>query len=175
LKQPVETVVHRLPLHDEIGKRANQIFRERGSLPGHEVDDWLQAEYELPHLPTSRKALVFGTFDELSAGHVRFLERAKQFGDELFVLVPEDDFVVKYKGKPPVQALCQRLNAVRKLPLKLHVLAEDIRKNWKSLRGIRPEVIVLSAEQARWRDRLAVVLQEYLLPTRIEVLTEGAS
>jgi len=83
--------------------------------------------------------------------------------------------VVKYKGKPPVQTLCQRANAVRNLPLKLHVLEEDIRNNWKSLRGIRPEVIVLSAEQAVWRDRLAVVLQEYLVPTRIEVLTESSS
>jgi cytidyltransferase-like protein len=171
----MDTVVHRWPVHDEIGKRANQIFLERGSLPGQELDDWLQAEYELPHLPVGNKVLVFGTFDELSPGHVRFLERAKLLGDELIVLVPEDDFVVKYKGKPPLQTLCQRINAVRKLPLKLQVLTEDIRKNWKSLRGIRPEVIVLSAEQARWRDRLTVVLQEYLLPTRIEVLTEGVS
>ena len=51
------------------------------------------------------KVLVFGTFDRLNAGHVAFLERARQFGDELSVLVVEDAFVTKYKGKPPVWSL----------------------------------------------------------------------
>jgi len=73
MKQFTDTVGRRLPSPEEIGKRANQIFLERGSLPGHEADDWLQAEYELPHLPTSKKVLVYGTFDQLSPGHVRFL------------------------------------------------------------------------------------------------------
>jgi cytidyltransferase-like protein len=169
MKQMMAAVVHRLPTLEEIGRRASQLFLARGSLPAHAADDWLQAEYALP---LSKKVLVFGTFDELNPGHVRFLERAKQFGDVLIVLVPEDRFVVKYKGKPPLQTLRQRINTLRNLPLKPHVFEEDIRENWESLRGIRPEVIVLSAEQAGWRDRLAHMLQEYLLPTKIEVLPE---
>jgi hypothetical protein len=32
---------------DAIAKRAYELFLERGSDPGHEVDDWLQAEAEL--------------------------------------------------------------------------------------------------------------------------------
>ncbi len=35
------------PTHDEIRTRAYEIYRERGSLPGAEVEDWLQAEREL--------------------------------------------------------------------------------------------------------------------------------
>jgi hypothetical protein len=35
------------PTHDEIRSRAYEIYRERGSLPGREVEDWLQAEREL--------------------------------------------------------------------------------------------------------------------------------
>jgi len=32
---------------DAIARRAYELFLQRGSEPGHEVDDWLQAEAEL--------------------------------------------------------------------------------------------------------------------------------
>ena len=118
------------------------------------------------------KVLVFGTFDKLNAGHVAFLERACQFGDELIVLVVEDEFVTKYKGKKPVWSLKMRMGAVRRLPFKARVYQEDIRENWKSLETIQPDVIVLSAEQASWRHRLDLVLEEYRLPMMVEVLPE---
>jgi hypothetical protein len=35
------------PTLAEIGSRAYEIFLERGSLHGHDLDDWLQAEHEL--------------------------------------------------------------------------------------------------------------------------------
>ncbi|MCG3146820.1 MAG: hypothetical protein PCFJNLEI_00254 [Verrucomicrobiae bacterium] len=33
-----------------------EIFRQRGSQPGREQDDWLQAEYELLQLPVRKLA-----------------------------------------------------------------------------------------------------------------------
>ena len=35
------------PTPSEIGDRAYEIFLERGSVHGHDLDDWLQAEHEL--------------------------------------------------------------------------------------------------------------------------------
>jgi hypothetical protein len=35
------------PSDDEIAKRAYELYLQRGSSPGYEVDDWLQAEAEL--------------------------------------------------------------------------------------------------------------------------------
>jgi hypothetical protein len=35
------------PSEEAIAKRAYELSLQRGSLPGHEVDDWLQAEAEL--------------------------------------------------------------------------------------------------------------------------------
>jgi hypothetical protein len=32
---------------DKIAKRAHELYLQRGSEPGHELDDWLQAEAEL--------------------------------------------------------------------------------------------------------------------------------
>ena len=43
-------------MHQEIAARAYQIYLERGCQPGHEVDDWLQAEYELMRLPVRKLA-----------------------------------------------------------------------------------------------------------------------
>jgi len=37
----------REPLHELIARRAYELFEERGGHPGHDVEDWLQAEREL--------------------------------------------------------------------------------------------------------------------------------
>jgi hypothetical protein len=37
--------------HEEIAGRAYQIHVANGRQPGHELDDWLQAEYELLQRP----------------------------------------------------------------------------------------------------------------------------
>ena len=36
-------------VRDFIRRRAYKIFEERGGLPNHELDDWLQAEREVNH------------------------------------------------------------------------------------------------------------------------------
>jgi hypothetical protein len=33
--------------HDEIARRAYELFEARGGEPGHELEDWFQAEREL--------------------------------------------------------------------------------------------------------------------------------
>jgi hypothetical protein len=43
--------MQRQPTVEEIAARAYQIYLERGRTNGHDVDDWLQAEYELMQLP----------------------------------------------------------------------------------------------------------------------------
>ena len=35
------------PDSDAIAKRAYELYLQRGSVPGHEVDDWLEAEAQL--------------------------------------------------------------------------------------------------------------------------------
>ena len=39
------------PSENEIRTRAYEIYLERGGQPGHDLDNWLQAEFELTHLP----------------------------------------------------------------------------------------------------------------------------
>jgi hypothetical protein len=44
------------PTDTQIRARAHEIFLERGGQDGHDVDDWLQAEYELMQLPIANIA-----------------------------------------------------------------------------------------------------------------------
>ena len=44
------------PSEAQIRARAFEIFLERGQQPGCELDDWLQAEYELIQLPVRKLA-----------------------------------------------------------------------------------------------------------------------
>ena len=41
---------------EQVRARAYQLYQARGSQPGHEIDDWLQAEYELTQLPIRKIA-----------------------------------------------------------------------------------------------------------------------
>ncbi|HTS18588.1 MAG TPA: DUF2934 domain-containing protein [Verrucomicrobiae bacterium] len=44
------------PTEEQIRARAYQIYLARGGQPGHDTDDWLQAEYELMQLPIRKIA-----------------------------------------------------------------------------------------------------------------------
>ena len=50
------TVQHPTPA--QIAARAYQIYLERGRVSGYEMDDWLQAEYELMQLPVRKLAEI---------------------------------------------------------------------------------------------------------------------
>ena len=56
MSQRVEHFNPCVPTPDQIAERARQISLARGSSPGHEVDDWLQAEYELFQMPIQQIA-----------------------------------------------------------------------------------------------------------------------
>jgi hypothetical protein len=44
------------PTEEQIRSRAYEIFLQSGSQPGHDLDNWLQAEYELMQLPIHKLA-----------------------------------------------------------------------------------------------------------------------
>src|SRR5712692_3402775 len=49
IRNPVESLA-REPTHDEIARRAYQLYEARGSEQGREWEDWFQAERELRQL-----------------------------------------------------------------------------------------------------------------------------
>jgi hypothetical protein len=48
------------PNHDAIPRRAYEIYLERGGQPGHELEDWFQAESELKSAALFMRAAIGG-------------------------------------------------------------------------------------------------------------------
>jgi hypothetical protein len=46
-EQPTSQPKPPVPTPEQIQQRAHEIFEARGGAPGHDLDDWLQAEAEL--------------------------------------------------------------------------------------------------------------------------------
>jgi hypothetical protein len=44
--------------NDQIRRRAYEIYQERGGLPGHELEDWLQAESEFESAALFMRAAI---------------------------------------------------------------------------------------------------------------------
>jgi hypothetical protein len=96
MKNDADTIIHALPTHEEIARRAHQISRERGSQSGHEIDDWLQAEYELMQLPVKR--IPREQFNQLLPPH-QALESLTGEEVEWFVAKPGGLLGTVAKGK----------------------------------------------------------------------------
>ena len=68
--------------------------------------------------------LVTGFFDLLHSGHVRFLERAAEFGP-VTVVVGSDDNSLHLKGRLPLCREDERLYMVRSLGVVSHAVLDD--------------------------------------------------
>lgn len=49
-----------------------------------------------------KNVITFGTFDVFHAGHLRILERAATFGENLIVGISTDELNEAKKGRPPI-------------------------------------------------------------------------
>ena len=60
----------------------------------------------------NKAVVTFGTFDVFHVGHLRLLERAKSFGDSLFVGVSTDQLNFDKKGRKPVYPQAERYEII---------------------------------------------------------------
>ncbi len=59
-------------------------------------------------------AIISGGFDPIHVGHIELMEKAKSIADSLVVIVNDDDFLTRKKGKP-FMPLKERLQIVRSI------------------------------------------------------------
>jgi cytidyltransferase-like protein len=114
--------------------------------------------------------LVFGTFDRLHEGHLRFLSAARSQGDRLVALVSRDEFVRGFKNKKPLypQELRRRRLVERSLVDEAY-LSDALPGSYGMVRRIAPELICLGFDQRRLNDSLSTWLAaEHLgIPIRV--------
>jgi FAD synthetase len=111
------------------------------------------------------RVLATGTFDILHPGHILYLRKAKELGDELFVIISRDS-MVQHKSKPilPEQ---QRLKVVQALEMVDHAELGSERDIFEPLTLIKPEVIALGFDQYFDENKLQEDLEKRHIPAKV--------
>jgi FAD synthetase len=91
------------------------------------------------------RVLATGTFDILHPGHILYLKKARELGDELFVIVSRDS-MIKHKSKPilPEQ---QRLQVIKALEVVDYAELGSERDIFEPLTLIKPDIVALGFDQ----------------------------
>ena len=89
--------------------------------------------------------ITLGTFDVLHAGHIRLLQFCQKLGS-VTVGLNTDEFVVKYKDKPPVMSYKERRDV-------LELLGFEVMPNDQETGGVKPllkdmDLIVVGSDWA---------------------------
>jgi len=111
------------------------------------------------------RVLATGTFDILHPGHILYLRKAKELGDELFVIVSRDS-MVQHKSKPilPEQ---QRLQVVQALEMVDHAQLGSERDIFEPLTLIKPDIIALGFDQYFDEHKLQEDLEKRHIPSKV--------
>lgn len=103
-------------------------------------------------------AMCFGTFDSLHVGHEDYFRQAKEYGDELFVVVSRDETVVDLKGQLPFNNEDDRLNAVLNHPNVDDARLGYLDDKYRIIDEVRPDIICLGHDQEAFTERLEAEL-----------------
>lgn len=90
-----------------------------------------------------RIVMTNGCFDILHAGHITYLEQAKQLGDRLIVAVNDDESVKRLKGNErPINSLARRMAVLAGLAAVDWVVAFSEDTPERIIEAIQPDVLV---------------------------------
>ena len=107
------------------------------------------------------RVMAVGVFDLLHAGHLHYVEQAKQLGDELVVVVAHDDTVRKQKHEPITnqdlrKRMVQGLNPVDKVIIGNPPTVPI----FEILGNVKPDIIALGYDQKHSIEAIKKGLQE---------------
>lgn len=88
---------------------------------------------------------VSGGFDPIHIGHVRMFQEAKKLGDELVVILNNDNWLADKKGKPFMseaerKEVIEAIKGVDRVVLTDHTLGDPDRSVCRALKEIKPHV-----------------------------------
>ena len=118
--------------------------------------------------------LTSGSFDLIHLGHVKYLQRAKEFGGVLVVGVDSDAKIRRRKGDDrPMVPEDERLELLaHQRPVDMIYLKGDDEEHWGLIRAVEPDVLVLTEDHSYSAQDQQDLLE---LVGRIEVVPRQAS
>ena len=97
---------------------------------------------------------VSGGFDPVHAGHIRMFREAKKLGDELVVIVNNDNWLTKKKGKPFIhqderKEIVEAIRYVDRVVLTSHIPGSDDRSVCRELEMLRPDIFANGGDRTK--------------------------
>lgn len=95
-----------------------------------------------------KRVVVFGIFDGVHEGHRDFFRQARQYGDELIVVVGRDEICRKLKNKTPKHCQEERRQLVSQEPFVNQTLLGDPQlSSYRVVSNLKPDVICFGYDQ----------------------------
>jgi len=108
------------------------------------------------------RVLVGGVFDILHVGHVHFLKQAKELGDELVVIVANDETVRKQKGREPVNSAEDRAELLKAIKYVDEVyIGSPGTIDYGLVKRINPDIIAIGPDQVFNCERMKKELRKH--------------
>ncbi|OPY25711.1 MAG: FAD synthase [Methanocella sp. PtaU1.Bin125] len=117
------------------------------------------------------RVVATGTFDILHPGHVLYLCKARELGDELWVIVARES-TIRHKRKPLIPEQ-QRLFMVRSLKCVDNAILGSETDMFEPIRQLEPDVLVLGFDQHWDEAGLKRQLEERGIHVKVVRLTES--
>jgi len=95
-----------------------------------------------------KRVVVFGIFDGVHEGHRDLFKQARQYGDELIVIVGRDEICHTLKNKTPKHSEKERCLLVSQEPLvDKTLLGDPTLSSYQVLEELKPDVICFGYDQ----------------------------
>ncbi|MCH7604451.1 adenylyltransferase/cytidyltransferase family protein [Patescibacteria group bacterium] len=95
-----------------------------------------------------KRIAVFGIFDGIHDGHRDFFRQAREYGDELIVIVGRDKIAQKFKNKTPKHSEKERVDLVAKENfVDSVILGDEELSTYAVFNGLDPDVVCLGYDQ----------------------------
>lgn len=114
-----------------------------------------------------KTVLLFGSFDVLHEGHKNLFSQAKEWGDEIIVVLAKDETIEKIKGMKPLYDEHKRKLLLEETGLLSRVILGNRGDKYQVIRKIKPDVICLGYDQTTFTEGLKNFLKESNMNTKI--------
>ena len=138
------------------------------------IKNWDEIEVIANELKNKEKTIIFtnGCFDLLHVGHVKYLEKAKSFGDILILGLNSDDSVKKLKGSGrPINTENDRAYILASIEAVDYVVIFNEETPFDLINLIKPDMLVKGGDY----DGQTLVGQDIAKELKLVQLTEGKS
>ncbi|WP_406657085.1 adenylyltransferase/cytidyltransferase family protein [Methanolobus sp. ZRKC2] len=119
------------------------------------------------------RVLATGTFDLLHPGHIFYLSKAQELGDELYVIVARES-MIRHKPKPVIPDE-QRVKMVNSLSVVDKAILGSESDMFEPIREIKPDIIALGYDQTFDIEELEKNLRERDLHARVVRVNESST